>query len=188
MIKARKDMPSPLYDEKRLRDSRRMRRAVAGLGMLTLVLVIEAPVGERDLREPRAIGLLRGIMIAEELHFANHGSYDTLQCLASTDCIGSHGSVEGIYQGLIAKDVAALKDYHDYKLFFYSGSPSATPGKTPAATPLTDYAMVLVPKTAAKPTPKAFCGDRTGRIYVTGGTRHPRVENGRCLETSNPLQ
>lgn len=165
-----------------------MRRAVAGLGMLTLMLVMAPAVGERDRRELRAIGLLRGIMTAQELHFANHGSYDTLQCLASTDCIGSPGSGGGAYQGLIAKDVAALKDYNDYKLFFYPGPRSATPGKTPSATPLTEYAMVLVPTAAAKPTPVAFCGDRTGRIYVTRGTRLPRVQNGRCLETSNPLQ
>ena len=186
MMKARNDMPLPLYDETRWQNSPGMRRATAGVGMLAVLLVMAPGVGERDRPEWRAEGLLRGIMTAQQLHFANHGSYDTLQCLASAACIGPVPP-GGAYQGLLAADVAALKDYYGYKLSFYPGPRASAPGKTPWATPLSGYAVVLVPTPAVKPNARAFCADSSGSVYMTQGSRLPRVLDGRCLETSNPV-
>ena len=180
-------MPLPLYDETMRLHSPTVRRASVGLTMAAALVVMAPAVGEPDRRESRAISLLRGIQTEETLHFTNHGYYDTLQCLASTDCIGNQGSRD-VYQGLLSADVAALRDYQGYRLLFYPGPRSSVPGTTAGATPLTDYAMVLVPQDAVKPTLHAYCADRTGRIYRAPGTRIPRVQNGRCLETSDPLQ
>lgn len=181
-------MPSPLYDGTGRLHSRTVRRVAAGLGMLTVLFVMAPAVGEPDRRESRAIGLLRGILTAEGLHFSNHGHYDTLECLGSLECIGSPGSPSRTYQGLLAVNVVGLRDYHGYKLYFHPGARASTSPRHPLSTPLADYAMVLVPHAAEKPTTHALCGDRTERIYRTPGTRLPRVQNGRCLETSNPFQ
>lgn len=161
-----------------------VRQVASGLLILTVVLVNAPAVGERDRTEHRAITLLRAIQTTEAAHFANNGYYDTLQCLASEPCVGPR-SGGAAYQGLISADVAALKDYHGYALYFFAGPRSGVPPKSPFATPLTDFAMVLVPK--GEPARSAMCGDRTGSIYLTPGTRTPRVRDGRCLETSRVL-
>jgi hypothetical protein len=162
-----------------------VRQVASGLVILTVVLLNAPAVGERDRTESRAITLLRAIQTTEAAHFANHGYYDTLQCLASEACVGP-GSGGSAYQGLISADIAALKDYHGYTLFFFAGPRSDVPPKSPLATPLADYAMVLVPR--GEPARPAMCGDRTGHIYLTPGTRTPRVRDGRCLDTSRALK
>jgi hypothetical protein len=163
-----------------------MVRQVASAVVIITVLLVNAPaVGERDRTELRAITLLRAIQTTEANHFANHGYYDTLQCLASEKCVGPVSGGAASYQGLISADVASLKDYNGYTLHFFAGRRSDVLPKSPLATPLADFAMVLVPKGEAGR--HAMCGDRTGRIYLTPGTRMPRVREGRCLETSRVL-
>ena len=179
-------MPSPLYDGTQRLPSTTVRRVAAGLTMVVVLLVMAPATGEQDRRELRAISLLRGIQTAQTLHFSNHGYYDALACLGSPACIDR--SNPDHYQGLIAADVIGLRDYHGYRLSFHPGPRASTPSRHPLSTPLTEFAMVLVPHAAGKATPRALCGDRTGRIYVTRGTRPPRVGAGRCLDTASPLQ
>ena len=164
-----------------------VRQVAVALGMLTAAAIAAPPVGDPGRTESRAIGLLRGVQTAEALQFSNHGYYDTLLCLASEPCVKSQG--EGpAYQGLVAADVAALKEFHGYRLFFYSGPRSSVAAKSPLATPLQAYAMVLVPKkTDAEPEYPALCGDSTGRIYWTRGATIPHVMDGLCQDISRPL-
>ena len=164
-----------------------VRHLTVGLGIATLLILNSPAIGEPDRTEVYAINLLRGIQTAEELHFANHGYYDTLQCLASPACVGTPRVSSPAYQGLIAADVAALKDYRAYTLQFYAGPRSSAPPTSSLATPLNDYAMVLMPKAGSQPLRPSLCGDRTG-IYVTPGTRIPRVRDGRCQDTSRSLE
>ena len=158
-----------------------------GLAVATLVVVTAPGIGERDREVSHAFALLRAIRTAEDLHFTNHGYYDTLQCLAADACVGPQQVASESYQGLLAADVAALKDYRGYTLRFYAGPRSSAPPTSALATPLTDYAMVLVPKGTSEPGRHSLCGDRTG-LYISSGSRVPRVQEGRCQETSRRIQ
>ena len=164
-----------------------VRYATTGLAILTLMILTAPAIGERDRAESHAVSLLRAITTAEELHFGNHGYYDTLQCLASPACVGNPKTSPSAYQGLLSAEVAALKDYRGYTLFFFAGPRSSAPPTSAMATPLREYAMVLVPKAASDVRRYSLCGDRTG-IYLSPGTRIPRVRDGRCQETLRPIQ
>ena len=50
------------------------------------------------------------------------------------------------------------------------------------------FAVVAVPAEAGTARGRSFCGDDRQVIYVTEGGATPRVERGRCADTSKTLQ
>jgi hypothetical protein len=161
-----------------------------GVGIVVVMLctfaVTTRRVGEGDRTEASAIGTLRAIQSAELAYATMSGGYyGSLDCLTSVNCLE-----RGDHAALLAPGLAELRERNGYQFEFHRGPrPDRMDARdsTSATTRMTRYAIVAIPLSGGSARRRAFCGDDTGRIYVTRGDAVPRVEAARCADTSTPL-
>ena len=139
-------------------------------------------VGQRDRPEAVAVGTLRAITSAE-MNYAtmNGGRYDTLACLNSASCVG------GIRQDtpVLVGDLASNRDLSGYDFVFHAGPPAAAdPDRATSPSSMTQFAVVAIPVDRKL---RMFCVDARQTIYVSAGAV-PRVTDGRCVDTANPIR
>lgn len=164
-----------------------MRRTAAASAIVLALIVFAPRAGEPDRSESSAIITLRAVVTGEKAYAsANDGYFDTLACLMTPSCI------TGTDRGLgpfLAPDVAGWLDRRGYRVEFEPGPKAERESghqKSPSA--MTRFAVVAVPTTAEAAGRRAFCTDDRETIYVTPGGTRPRVDAGRCLDTSWPLR
>jgi len=143
-------------------------------------------VGERGVGdETSAIAALKMIDVAEVAYSSVHGHFDTLTCLAAppTCVVGPDVSQDGF----LDRDLAAATEWHGYRIEFFPG-PSAWDGSARSSrSAMTRFAVVAMPVKSDARKRRAFCTDDTGKVFVGPATTVPRVDDGRCLDRSTPL-
>lgn len=161
------------------------RAAVAVVLLATLVLTGQR-IGERDFSEAGAIGTLRAITSAESTYAAFNGYYDTLDCLATTrSCVTGLGG----QNPFLAPQVVLPREQRGYRIVFHPGPKAESrTGERRSPSAMAQFAVVAFPVSSGARQPRAFCADDRQLIYVITGGTMPRVEHGRCLETTNLLQ
>jgi len=138
--------------------------------------------------ESGAIGDTRTVISAQLTYAsANGGYYDSLECLANpSGCIPGYPP-QGPY--MLGPELVA-REKTGYRRTLHLGVPPV--GQDPSAkaspTSVVSFAYVAVPIVPNRTGVRAFCGDESGRIFFTSDGSEPRVEDGRCAETSNVIQ
>ena len=163
-----------------------LRRKVAA-SVFCVSLVAFAPRGGvPQPTESIVVGTLRSVVSAEASYAAvNGGLYDVPSCLATPSCI------PGLRQRparFWAPDLSTNLERHGYRLEFHAG-PKARPvpaHQSPSS--MSGFAFVAMPMSSENGVKRAFCVDDRGPIYVTADGTRPRVEAGRCADTSQPLR
>ena len=146
---------------------RTLLRAGGAAAVLAGVLAVTTtPVGEGDRSRQRAIAIVRAIQTAQSAYRDITGHYDTLECLAGREC------ESGARRILLAPVLARLEDRHGYRFQFHP-----SPG-------IETFAVTAVPLGAADTVRPSFCGDDTGALHVIGDGSTPRIEAGRCAQSS----
>jgi hypothetical protein len=160
---------------------RRVIAAAVGLGLLALAA---RRIGERNRSEARAISSIRAIVTAELAYAsAKSGKYGMLECLVEPSCKPS-GSRNTPF---LEPSLAAMSDRDGYHFEFHP-YPDPGPSERMPSMALTSFAVVAVPADAGTAHGRSFCGDDRQLIYTTEGGATPRVEGGRCVDTSKTLQ
>ena len=107
------------------------------------------------------------------------------------ECLDNTGScVPGVtsHTRFVSPHPAASRgEIRGYRVELHAG-PKAQSLRNSRVSPsaMTQYAVVAVPLYAGPGHYRAFCGDDRQTIYVTWD--EPRVDSGRCLDTSQILQ
>jgi len=168
-------------------DKRRaLKRGLAAIVFLGTFAVLEERIREPNRSEAMAIGTIRAITSGESTYAGFYGYYDRLECLATT-----RPCVPGVtYQNpFVSPDLAASRGERASSRFEFHAGPKAVSPRNSRTSPsaMTQYAVVAVPLGARTGNYRAFCGDDRRTIYVTWNGE-PRVDGGRCLDTSHILQ
>ena len=144
-----------------------------------LVDLRAAPEAPPDIK---AIGVIRAVQKAQAMYAAAFGYYDRLECLIQASCIPNP------YPPSYLSPNAFRSTAFGYRFRLHEGGRAvAQAPEALSASGMKAFAMVAVPLDR-RPGQRAFCGDDSGEVYVTSGTRQPDVEAGRCVDTSNPLR
>jgi len=159
------------------------RRGSGVIIVLGLFALMAPRVGESDHSESRAIGSIRAIVSAESAYAATHGGrFATLACLGDPACNPSDVGTAPF----LSPDLATTRGHDGYRFAFYP-HPDPDPARS-ARTALTRFAVAAVPVDRETKGRRPFCADDRGVVYVTSARVAPRVEHGRCLDTSEPLR
>ena len=159
------------------------RRVLAAAVLLGLFALAAPRVGEGNRSQARAISSIRAIVSAELAYASANGcKYGILECLTDPPC----HPLSGNYSRLLEPSVAATPDRDGYHFEFHP-HPDSGPERS-SGFALTSFAVIAVPTDAGMPRDRAFCGDDRQAIYVTDGRVTPRVERGRCIDTSKTLR
>jgi hypothetical protein len=95
---------------------------------------------------------------------ANHGFYDTPQCLAAPS-----GCIPGYTGPPFADDGLAAPPKSGYDRTFHPGPAAADRPVGASPSSLQSFSFVLVPSTPGETGTRGFCGDNSGR--TRGGAR-----------------
>jgi hypothetical protein len=132
--------------------------------------------------ETRALDIVRAVQQAQAMYRSVHGYYDRLECLVQASCVPNP------YPPSYLSPNALRSTGFGYRFRLHEGGRVRGGVPDPVSpTALQAFAMVAMPvEDPARH--RAFCGDDSGEIYVTSGSRAPAVEDGRCVDTSRPLR
>jgi hypothetical protein len=169
----------------RLTGPRFLRGAIAIIVFLGTFAVLAQRIGEPDRSEGIAIATIRTIVTAESSHVAVYGYYDTPECLAvAPRCARGSALQSGFYHPYLLM----TGQTHGYHIEFLAG-PKAESAEDRRGSPsaMTQFAIVAVPFISGPRRYRIFCVDDRQTIYVTWEGK-PRVDRGRCLDTTQLLQ
>ena len=162
-----------------------LKRGLGAIVFLGTFALMEAHIREPNRGEAVAIGTIRAVITGESSYAALYGYYDTLECLAGTrTCVPGIASRNSFVPPNLVDRRGELRGY---RVELHAG-PKAQSLRNSRVSPsaMTQYAIVAVPLYAGPGHYRAFCGDDRQTIYVTWD--EPRVDSGRCLDTSQILQ
>jgi hypothetical protein len=163
-----------------------MRKTVAAVGSVLILGVCAPRVGQPDRTESMAIGGLRAIVSGEQAYASANGYYDTPACLAEPSCVPG---VDRPSDRFLAPDVTPAIERQGYRLVFHAGPKAGRLSerqRSPSA--MTRFAVAAVPVNVYGAVRRAFCADDRGTIYFTSEAAGPRVDEGRCVDTTHPLR
>jgi hypothetical protein len=161
-------------------------KTAAFIGAATVFALAVPRVGEPDRSEARAISAIRAIVFGESRYASmNGGYYDTLECLAVPSCLPG---VRGVTP-FVAPNLATSRGYGGYRVEFHDGPKAELESDDRMSrSSMTHFAVVAVPLQPNTARHRAFCADERQLIYVTPAGLVPRVEDGRCLDTTDTLR
>ena len=155
-----------------------VRRITVAASVIILLGVAAPRVGEPDRSESRAIGTIRAIVSAELAYAAvNDGHYVTPACLGNPACAPAFDRLDPVS--------AAGGDHGGYHFAFEPYSDRKSGEQSFSA--FSNFAVVAVPLKMGAVRHRSFCADDRGLLYVIEPPQ-PRIERGRCLDTSHPLE
>lgn len=143
-----------------------VRAGVGAAVLLGVVAITTTPVGEGDRSRQRAMSTVRAIQTAQSAYHDITGRYGTLECLAGGEC------AFGVRRTVLAPIIARLEDRDGYRFQFHP-----SPG-------IRTFAVTAVPIDAGNTVRPSFCGDDTGALHVIADGSTPRIEAGRCPQSS----
>ena len=134
--------------------------------------------------ESYPISVLRAVTSGESANAAMYGYFDTPRCLASRRSCAPDVETQ---DPLLERDFTEPQELNGYRFEFFDGPPLRPTANVPrSASAMTRYAVVAVP-VATQSRHRCFCTDDRQTIYVTDTESIPFVENGRCVDETNPL-
>ena len=162
------------------------RGVVATLFVVCGMFGVSPGVGDR--RDPgitEAITALKRITVAEIQHASIYGYYDGLDCLIVPRCVPREAFMD---EGFLSADWAADAERRGYRIEFIAGPPAdLVPNDQMSRTALSRFAVRATPVDPRGTERRAFCTDDRNQVFASRGGLPPRVENGRCVDDSEPL-
>lgn len=158
-----------------------MRTAIFAVVMLgALVWTHRVARAPGTVTEAGALRSMRALISGESTYASSSGGvYDTLECLAQPNCLP--GATPFLSPGIGMTS--------GYRFQFFPGpKPDLDKTKALSRSAMTRYAYIAVPLQRGPQTTRAFCGDDRERIYITLDGTPPDVRDGRCVDTSHPIQ
>ena len=163
-----------------------VRQVTIVCGLVGLMFVFPGRTGDRTTAESNAISTLRLIHSTEEQYARslNEGFYDTLHCLTSVGCVPAPVTMSAPLEAGLSGE----EPLRGYRFVFHAGPSPDAPNPRISRSSVTRYAVVAVPAGPRTNKRRSFCLDDTGKIYATPDAGVPRVDAGRCVDTSRPIQ
>jgi hypothetical protein len=133
------------------------------------------PFGYRIPWEAAALGDVRVVISGQAAYqFANHGYFDTLECLAKpSSCIPDYPTTDPTF--LPAS--TAVPEHGEYRHWLVPGLPVTDLPPGASRTSMRGFAYIAVPLDSRR---RSFCGDDTGVVWQAPCGITPNVRDGRC--------